>query len=198
MLRLTRAFAQKNALWVRVNGGMQAKFTGSEEQYKALFPNATAFENINGNTGKWKGYGKLTFNDEETARGYFQDRMDKKFVGSDGKDYKVIIDLVADQNKLFMNCAKSLSAQAISDANVFDGLTQITEQKGTQNQNHFILTFEDYKKADACFENKLKGEIGQIDGKGFLLIQPGVRRNLGRENRGRNRDQASQNKAASE
>jgi len=198
MLRLTRAFAQKNALWVRVSQGMEAKFTGSDEQYKALFPNVASIENINGHTGKWAGYGKLTFSDEQTARGYFLDRMNKSFQGPEGKEYKVMIDLVADQNKLFMNCAKSLSAQAISDANVFDGLRQITEQKGTVAQNHFILTFEDYKKADACFEDKLKGKIGQIDGKGFLLIQPGVRRNLARENRGRQRNQASGNKAASE
>merc|ERR1719461_2292604 len=117
------------------------------------------------------GYGKIPFATDQEADDAFTNRMT-----TDYNNKKVFIDRVSTQDKLFLNASKNVTAEMIDEANLFDGVEEIRVQKATERTNYFTLKFTDYKAADVAYEKKM-GNLGlKINGEGFKLLQPGVRR----------------------
>ena len=166
MLRLTQTIKQANAIWVKFHAGNLTDVTAKE-----VFPKLTSYEPSFSPNNKFKGYGKITFATEQEAEDAFDKRMETKY---DGKN--VFVDRVVKQDKLFLNGSKELSAEMINDANIFENVEEIQVQKATEYTNYFILKFTDYKAADAAFDKKMSNLGLKINGQGFKLVQPGVRK----------------------
>ena len=187
MLRLSNFALQKNALWVRALGGKSAfNLDQDKESLQETFPDYTDIYREKTPSGKYTGVFKLYFQDEQTARNYHKNRYDLRL-----NDAKVIMDMVADEKKLWLNASRELTAEMIQkQAEDFPNLVEIVTQKGEANSSHFSLIFEDYTDADNAFYKKVGPEGGQwrINGHAFSFDRPGARkqpRNYGQHRKAR-------------
>jgi len=143
--------------------------------------------------GNFIGYSKVTFENDSDAKVHFDNRMNIKY-----KEKKVFVDIVGECNKILMNTPPSVSAEDIEASKVFNQfqLTEIIEQKGIKDSNHYTLVFDNYKGADQAMDAKLAGNLGKINGEGFRLLYPGARRNFFNNRRNQNSNQNSKTAAA--
>ena len=138
--------------------------------------------------GNYTGNVKLYFENDETARKYWEQRMELRFTGMhNDRENHVIVDIVGDQNMLWLNTVKGVTAEMISkDEFLSQNLEEIKVQKENAQNAHFSLIYKDYKSADAIFEGKVNtsvrdGNSKKIGDFAYVLKYPGVRANpLGR------------------